>query len=61
MGLTAALAFLAINLAMEALGWLIGAPGAEERGTMITVLIAGNLGAALAGGAMLGMTLNQRH
>jgi hypothetical protein len=60
-GLTAALAFLAINLGMEALGWLIGAPGAEERGTMITVLIAGNLGAALAGGAMLGMTLNQRH
>ena len=60
-GSTAALGFLAVNLGMEALGWLIGAPGAEERGTMITVLIAGNLGAALAGGAMLGMTLNQRH
>jgi hypothetical protein len=58
-GVTAALAFLAVNLGMEALGWLIGAPGAEERGTMITVLIAGNLGAALAGGAMLGMTLTQ--
>jgi hypothetical protein len=59
-GLTAALAFLAVNLGMEALGWLIGAPGAEERGTMITVLIAANLGAALAGGAMLGLTLTQR-
>jgi hypothetical protein len=58
-GSTAALAFLAVNLGMETLGWLIGAPGAEERGTMITVLIASNLGAALAGGAMLGLTLTQ--
>jgi len=58
-GLTAALAFLIINLGMEALGWQIGVPGAEERGTMITVLIAGNLGAALAGGAVLGVTLTQ--
>jgi len=60
-GSTAALAFLAVNLGMEALGWLIGAPGAEERGTMITVLIASNLGAALAGGALLGVTLTQPH
>ena len=59
-GVTAALAFLAVNLGMEALGWQIGAPGAEERGTMITVLIVSNVGAALAGGAMLGMTLTQR-
>jgi hypothetical protein len=58
-GVTAALTFLAVNLGMEALGWLIGAPGAEERGTMITVLIAGNVGAALAGGAMLGVTLTR--
>ena len=60
-GLTAALAFLIINLGMEALGWQIGAPGAEERGTMITVLIVSNLGAALVGGAMLGLTLPQPH
>ncbi len=59
-GLTAALAFLAVNLGMEALGWQVGGPGAEERGTMITVLIISNLAAALAGGAMLGMTLTQR-
>jgi hypothetical protein len=59
-GLTAALAFLAVNLGMEALGWQIGAPGAEERGTMIAILIVSNLGAALAGGAMLGMTVTQR-
>ena len=57
MGITAALAFLAVNLGMGALGWLVGGPGAEERGTMITVLIVSNLGAALAGGAMLGLTL----
>src|SRR6266487_4769759 len=34
-GLTAALAFLAVNLGMEALGWQVGGPGAEERVTMI--------------------------
>jgi hypothetical protein len=59
-GLTAALAFLAVNLGMEALGWQVGAPGAEERGTMLTVLIVSNLGAALAGGAMLGLSLPRR-
>jgi hypothetical protein len=56
-GLTAALAFLVVDLGMEALGWQVGGPGAAERATMLTVLFAGNLGAALAGGAMLGMTL----
>jgi hypothetical protein len=60
-GLAAALAFLIVNLAMEAQGWLIGAPGAEERGTMITVLIVGVAGAALAGGAALGVALARRH
>jgi hypothetical protein len=59
--LASALAFLAVNLTMEALGWQIGALGAEDRGTMITVLIVGNLGTALAGGAMLGLRLAQRH
>jgi len=60
-GLTAALAFLAINLGMEALGWQVGGPGAEERATMLTVLFVSNLGAALAGGAVLGLTLAQQH
>ena len=46
---------------MEALGWQVGGPGAAERATMLTVLFVSNLGAALAGGAMLGMTLAQRH
>lgn len=58
-GLTAALAFLAINLGMEALGWQVGGPGAEERATMLTVLFVSNLGAALAGGAVLGLRLAQ--
>jgi hypothetical protein len=56
-GFTAALAFLVVDFGMEALGWQVGGPGAAERATMLTVLFAGNLGAALAGGAMLGMTL----
>ncbi len=60
-GLTAALAFLAVNLGMETLGWQVGGPGAAERATMLTVLFVSNLGAALAGGALLGMTLAQRH
>jgi len=60
-GLTAALAFLAVDLGMEALGWQVGGPGAAERATMLTVLIISNLGAALAGGAMLGLSLAKRH
>jgi len=59
-GLAAGLTFLLINLAMESLGWIVGAPGAAERATMITVLAAGNLGAALVGGGLLGLTLQQR-
>jgi hypothetical protein len=59
-GLAAALAFLAVNLVMESLGWVVGAPRAAERFTMLTVLFAGNLGAALAGGAVLGWTLDTR-
>ena len=58
-GVTAALAFLAVDLGMEALGWQIGGPGAAERATMLTVLFASNLGAALAGGALLGLILTR--
>jgi hypothetical protein len=56
-GFAAALAFLVVNLAMEASGWVVGAPGAAARYTMLTVMFAGNLGAALAGGAVLGWLL----
>ncbi len=56
-GLAAALAFLAVNLIMETLGWVVGAPRAAERFTMLTVMTLGNLGAALAGGAVMGVIL----
>jgi hypothetical protein len=58
-GLAAALAFLAVNLTMEAFGWVVGAPGAAERATMLTVMFAGDLAAALAGGAVLGAWLTR--
>jgi hypothetical protein len=56
-GLAAALAFLIVNLVMEGLGWIVGAPRAAERLTMLTVVFAGNLGGALLGGAVLGWVL----
>lgn len=56
-GLAAAVAFLVVNLGMDALGWRVGAPGAAERFTMLVVMFAGNVGAALAGGGVLGMAL----
>jgi MFS family permease len=59
-GLAAALAFLLVNVVMEATGWIVGAPGAAERATMLVVMFAGNLGAALAGGGLLGFRLSHK-
>lgn len=59
-GLAAGITFLLVNLIMESLGWVVGAPGAVERATMIMVLAAGNLGAALVGGGLLGLILYKR-
>ena len=56
-GGAAALAFLGVNLVMEACGWVVGGPNAAARYTMLTVMILGNLGAALAGGAVMGAAL----
>jgi hypothetical protein len=56
-GGAAALAFLLVNLLMEVLGWRVGAPRAAERFTMLTVLLISDLGAAVAAGAMIGITL----
>lgn len=53
-GLTAALTFLAVNLIMDALGWRVGGPGAEERMTMLTVMFSGDVAAALTAGAVVG-------
>lgn len=58
-GLAAMGAFLIVNLVMEASGWVVGAPGAAERFAMLTVMFAGNLAAALAGGGVIGYTLRK--
>jgi hypothetical protein len=59
-GTAAALGFLAMNLLMEALGWQVGGPNAAERLTMVTVLFAGNLAAAVVGGAVMGILLSRQ-
>ena len=59
-GLTAGVAFLSVNMIMESAGWVVGAPGAAKRATMITVMGLGNLAAAVTGGAVLGRSLALR-
>lgn len=56
-GLSAALAFLVVAVAMDLIGWRVGAPGAAQRNTMLTVMLVSNLAAALAGGGLLGYAL----
>jgi cytochrome bd-type quinol oxidase subunit 2 len=56
-GLTGALAFLLIDLVMDAMGWRVGAPGAAQRATMLTVTLAGSLAAAFTAGTALGVLL----
>ena len=56
-GLASAFGFLIVNLVMEMSGWVVGAPGAAARLTMVTVLFVSNLCAALIGGAVLGWRL----
>jgi hypothetical protein len=58
--LAGGLAFLVVNVVMDALGWRVGAPGAAERATMLTVLMVSNLGTALAGGAVIGVLLGSQ-
>jgi hypothetical protein len=58
-GLGSAAAFLVVNLTMEAAGWVVGAPRAAERATMLTVMFSGMLGAGLIGGGLLGRALAQ--
>jgi hypothetical protein len=58
-GLAGCAAFLVVDLVMDQLGYRVGAPGAAERATMLTVMFAGSLGASLVGGAVLGMLLRQ--
>lgn len=58
-GLASAVAFLVVDLTMEAAGWVVGAPRAAERMTMLTVMFSGCLGAGLVGGGLLGGMLSQ--
>lgn len=57
-GLSAAGAFLVVNLLMEAFGWVVGAPGAAERATMVVVMGLGNLAAAFVAGGLMGQMLS---
>ncbi|GAB4577697.1 MAG: hypothetical protein Fur0022_04280 [Anaerolineales bacterium] len=59
-GLATGVAFLVVNLIMEASGWVVGAPGAAERATMLTVMGVGNVGAALVGGGVMANMLGRR-
>lgn len=54
-GLAAGATFLAVNLMLQALGWVVGAPGAAERATMLTVMFTGNFAAALVAGGVMSM------
>lgn len=49
----AGVAFLAVDILMDTVGWRVGGPAAAERATMLVVTLFGCLAAALAGGAML--------
>jgi len=57
-GLAAAVSFLVVDLAMDAAGWRVGAPGAVRRATMMTVTGVSALIAALVSGAILGRLLS---
>jgi hypothetical protein len=58
-GLSGGLAFLIIDLLMDALGWRVGGPNAGQRATMVVVTTLGAIGAALAAGAALGHRLTR--
>lgn len=58
-GLAAGITFLLVNVALEQLGWRVGAPQAAARATMLTVLLLSNLGAALVAGAAVGGQLSR--
>ena len=59
-GIAAALAFLIVNLLMEAVGWRVGAPRAAERFTMLTVMFVSDLASAILAGAVMGVTFTQQ-
>ena len=56
-GLIGGLCFLVVNIFMDTFGWCVGAPEAADRVTVLTVMIAGSLAAALDSGATIGYIL----
>ena len=58
-GLAGGAAFLAVDLLMDALGWRVGAPGAAERFTMLTVMFTGDFVAALRANGLLALTAGE--
>lgn len=59
-GCAAAAAFLLVDLLMDSIGWRVGAPGAAQRATMLTVTTLGSLAAALAAGAVIGTVVSRQ-
>ncbi len=57
-GLAAGITFFLIDRLLDMLGWRVGAPGAAERATMVTVLLTGSAAASLAAGAVIGLLLS---
>lgn len=55
--LVAAGAFILVNLTMEAFGWVVGAPRAAERATMLVVMFLGKLTAAFTAGGLFALDL----
>lgn len=56
-GVAAALAFLLVDLGLDALGWRVGAPFAAQRATMLVVTFVGSALAAAAGAVLGGFLL----
>ncbi len=54
------IAFLAVNLLMDTLGWRVGAPGAAERATMLTTFFSGSFAAAVVGGGGIVVMLGSK-
>ena len=59
-GLAAALTFLVVATLFDFFGMRVGAPGAEERATMLVVTLAGMWAAALVGNGVLAWLAEQR-
>jgi hypothetical protein len=59
-GLAAALTFLVVAVLFDFFGMRVGAPGAEERATMLVVTLAGMWAAALVGNGALAWLVERR-